>query len=80
MHDLTVKLTPEGRDRLWQYSRGRVNSQLLLIVNGIAIAAPRIQHELAQGELTITQMPDEVLVRDAVEIINENNRKGKVAN
>jgi hypothetical protein len=76
LHDLMVGLTPEGRDRLWQYSKGRINHQLLLIVNGIAIAAPRIQHELAQNELSITQMPDEVLVREAVDLINQRKNEG----
>ncbi len=68
--DLVIELSDEGRKRLWQYSRRRVGSQLLLIVDGVAIAAPRIRHELAQGELVITQMPDQVLVQDAVDAIN----------
>ena len=72
LNDLTIELTDEGRKRLWQYSRRRVGSQLLLIVDGVAIAAPRIRHELAQGELQITQMPDKVLVQDAVDAINKN--------
>jgi hypothetical protein len=66
MHQLSIKLSDEGRKRLWQYSRKKVGTQLLLIVDGIAIAAPRIGHELSQGDLTITQLPDEVLVREAV--------------
>ncbi len=70
LNDLTIELNDEGRKRLWQYSRRRVGTQLLLIVDGVAIAAPRIRHELAQGELQITQMPDKVLVQDAVDAIN----------
>lgn len=73
LHDLSIQLTDEGRNRLWQYSHNRVNSQLLLIVDGIAIAAPRIKHELAQGELQITQMPDKLLVEDAVNAINKKS-------
>lgn len=69
LNDLTVKLTDEGRKRLWKFSLNRVGDQILLIANDVAIAAPRIEHELALGELTITQMPDEVLVRDAVDSI-----------
>ena len=71
LNDLTIELTDEGRQRLWQYSRKRVGSQLLLIVDGVAIAAPRIGHELAQGELQITQMPDRILVEDVVNAINK---------
>ncbi|MBC8065970.1 MAG: hypothetical protein H7Y17_14145 [Chlorobia bacterium] len=70
LNDLTIEMTDEGRKRLWQFSRKKVGSQLLLIVDGVAIAAPRIRHELAQGELQITQMPDKVLVQDAVDAIN----------
>lgn len=73
LSDITIKLTEEGRKRLWQYSRRRVGSQLLLIVDGVAIAAPRIRHELAQGELQVTQMPDKVLVQDAVNAINDKS-------
>jgi hypothetical protein len=71
LSDMTIQLNEEGRKRLWQFSRRRVGSQLLLIVDGVAIAAPRIGHELAQGELQITQLPDRVLVQDAVDAINK---------
>jgi hypothetical protein len=70
--DLTVDLNDEGRRRLWKYSHNRVGSQILLIADDIAIAAPRIEHELALSELTITQMPDETLVRDAVQSIKNS--------
>jgi hypothetical protein len=69
LNDLTVSLNNEGRKRLWKFSLNRVGDQILLIANDVAIAAPRIEHELALNELTVTQMPDEVLVRDAVESI-----------
>lgn len=68
---IDVRLSEEGRQRLWQYSRGKVGKQILLIVNGVAIAAPRIDHELAQRELSITQLRDERLAKDAVEGIND---------
>lgn len=71
MNDLTIQLNDEGRKRLWQYSRRMGQAQLLLIVDGVAIAAPRIAHELAQGELQITQLPDKILVEDAVRAIKE---------
>lgn len=71
-YKMTVSLNDEGRRRLWQYSKKRVGDQLLLTVRGIAIAAPRIQHELAQGSLTINQMEHQGLVKDAVERINRH--------
>lgn len=76
-NDLTIEMTDEGRKRLWQFSEDRVGTQLMLIVNGVAIAAPRISHELAQGELTITQMADETLVKEAVDALNKHQKAPK---
>ena len=76
-NDLTVDRNDEGRRRLWKFSKNRVGSQLLLIADNVAIASPRIEHELALSELTITQMPDEVLVREAVEAIKGNDRMAR---
>jgi hypothetical protein len=69
--NLTIDLNDEGRKRLWQYSMNRIGTQLLLVAEGVAIAAPRIQHQLAQGELTITRMRDEVIVKEAVDLLNK---------
>ena len=73
-YDLDLDLTEEGRERLWQYSRHKVGTQLLLIVDGVAIAAPRVQHELAQSTITITQMEDPDLVDDAVTAIKDSRK------
>lgn len=73
LNEINIELTEEGRKRLWQYSRHKVGSQLLLIVNGVAIAAPRIKHELAQSELQIQQLPDKILVQDAIDTINDKS-------
>jgi hypothetical protein len=70
--DLTVRMTDEGRQRLWKYSIDKVPSDLLFIVDGIAIAAPRIVRPLTEQELTIRRMPDEVLARDAVDRLNQH--------
>ena len=77
--DLTVDLNDEGRQRLWKFSQDRVGDQILLVADDVAIAAPRIEHELALSELTVTQMPDEVLVREAVDSVRAAKGKGKVA-
>ena len=75
--DLTVHLSDEGRRRLWKFSKNRVGSQILLIADDVAIAAPRIEHELALSEFTINNMPDQVLVEEAIKSIKDS--KGKVA-
>lgn len=76
LYNLDIRLSNDGRLRLWQYSRLKPNFQLLLIVDGIAIAAPRINGELARDEVTITQLPDEGLVQDAVDRMNQKSGQG----
>ncbi len=76
LYDLTLHLSEEGRNRLWQYSRGRKGFQLLWIVDGIAIAAPKISHELAQPDVSITQLPDITVLNDAVEEIRKLTHNG----
>jgi hypothetical protein len=71
LFDLTMDLTDEGRRRLWRYSQGRVGTQLLLVCRGVAVAAPRINHELSQSVVTITQLADEQLVEDTMMAIGE---------
>jgi hypothetical protein len=74
MHNLVLHLTDEGRQRLWQYSKRNPNAQLLVTWEGIAIAAPKIQGELALSRVTVSQLADETLVRDAVEAINRSKQ------
>ena len=70
MFDLDIRVNDDGRLRLWKYSKMHPHDQLLLVSNGVAIAAPRIRQELMTHDLTIVQMPDEGLVRQAVDTIN----------
>ena len=74
--DITINLTDEGRDRLWKYSHDRQGFQLLLVVDGIAIAAPRISHELSQRDVTISQLPDPTLAEEAVDLMNKKSPGG----
>jgi hypothetical protein len=70
LYDMSIDLTDEGRKRLWQYSRNHVKDQLLLVVDGVAVAAPVVGTELAQRNLSISNMPDESIVEDATNKIN----------
>lgn len=76
-YDIDLNLNDEGRRRLWQYSRRNPGAQLLFVVDGIAIAAPRIRTELSQSTVTIRQIPDLTLVQDAVDLINSLRKNGK---
>lgn len=68
---LYIKLSDEGRKRVWQFTRDRVNSQLLVTVNGVAIAAPFVQHGIADEEVQISGLEDEAIVQDTVEAITK---------
>jgi len=71
MYDLDLHVTDEGRLRLWRYSKLHPHDQLLLVSNGVAIAAPRIRHELVESDLTIVQMPDKGLLQEAVALLQK---------
>jgi len=75
IYDLTLNLTEEGRERLWKYSLDKVHTQLLMIVNNVAIAAPRIRHQLSQSNITVTQLTDLSLAQDAVDTLNAASNK-----
>lgn len=68
-YDLTLRLSPDGRMRLWKYSHDNPGFQLLLTVDGVAIAAPRISTELVEPQVTLTQVRSETLVQDATDLI-----------
>lgn len=74
---LVLDLTDEGRKRIWQFTRNRVNSQLLVTVNGVAIAAPYVAHGIADNEITVRGLEDESLLEDAVATINQAKRTTK---
>ncbi len=69
--NITLKLKDDGRMRLWKYSHENPGFQLLLTVDGVAIAAPVIKTELAESEIQLTRVPSKELVEDAVGFINK---------
>jgi hypothetical protein len=64
-----VAVTDEGRKRLWKYSRNQKGSRLLVVVNGVAIAAPAITTELAGYTVDLTDLREKRLVEDAIKTI-----------
>lgn len=73
--DLAITMTDEGRKRLWKYSVDRKGFQLMLIVNGVAIAAPRITTELAEKTINIVALPDPPLATSAADEITKLGTK-----
>lgn len=76
-YDLRLRLNDEGMKRLWKYSRQNPGFQLLLTVDGIPIAAPRVRGEITQHDVTIRQLSDERLAQEAVNVINGKDQGDK---
>lgn len=69
--DITLNVNDEGRMRLWKYSHEHPGFQLLLVVDGLAYAAPRISNELAERYIQITRMTEPDMAKEAVTRIQE---------
>ncbi len=69
------KLLREDRYRIWEFYKWKDRGQLLFVVNGTAIAAPWVEHELSSRTVSITRLQDLELVKEAVDTIN-NKGKG----
>jgi hypothetical protein len=67
-YDLKIRLTPEGKNRLWKFST-EGGTQILVISKGVAIAAAQIGTQLNSQELIIKQIADKRLVEEAVSLI-----------
>lgn len=73
-YTLALQLNEEGKKRLWQYTKDRVNSQLLVTVNGVAIAAPYIAHAISSGEIQVHGLEEESLLEELVDTIKNTKR------
>ena len=67
-YDLKLKLSPEGKNRLWKFS-SEGGTQVLVVSKGVAIAAATIGTQLNSEELAIKQIPDKRLVEEAVSLV-----------
>ena len=69
--DLTINVTEDARKRLWKYSRNTEGFELLLVVDGIAVAAPRITTQLNGRDVTITKLKEKSLVERTIAAIKD---------
>ncbi len=74
IYSITLDLTTDSRDRLWQYTYAQPSAQLMLVSNGIAIAAPFVQHEIKYSRVTITGILDEDLANEALSFIKRSTQ------
>jgi hypothetical protein len=77
VYTVEVEVDDDGRLRLWQYTRRFPGCQLLLTVDGVAIAAPTVQHEMKYPTVAITNIADRDLATDAVRRIKEPRAASK---
>lgn len=76
-YTINLELNRNGRDRLWQYTRKNPGCQLLFVVDGVAIAAPVVQHEMKYYTAAIKNILEEDLAREAVDLI-KNSKVSKL--
>jgi hypothetical protein len=70
-YDIHLNLNTTGRNRLWKFSHNNIGFQLLFIVNGVAIAGPKMSSEVISSDVKITQMTNRDLAQGAVDQINK---------
>jgi len=69
LYSILLDVTQDSRDRMWQYTYRHPASQLLLVSNGVAIAAPVVQHEIKYSTVEITGIAEKQLAEEALEFI-----------
>lgn len=69
LYNIALSITTEARDRLWQFTHENAKAQLLLVSNGVAIAAPFVSQEMKYSKVTITNIADEDLANEALALI-----------
>lgn len=70
-YNLKIILTKEAKDRLWKYS-SEGGETILVVADGVPIAAASIGTELASQELLIRQISDKSLLEDAVKLVQKS--------
>ncbi|MCB0824843.1 MAG: hypothetical protein KDC26_01525 [Armatimonadetes bacterium] len=68
--DMSIRVNDEGRKRLWKHSRDTKGFSLMLIVDGVAIAAPEVVSQLGGSEVKISRLMEQRLAEEAKEKIN----------
>ena len=70
IYTVILNTNDESRDRLWQYTYRRPGAQLLLVSNGVAIAAPVVRHEIKYSTVEISGISEQKLAEEALRFIN----------
>lgn len=68
---LLLNVDDTARRKLWKYSRQTKDFALIVVVDGVAVAAPKIGTQLAERTVVIDGLKDKRLVTDSVDKINQ---------
>ena len=71
LYTLLLTVNDEARRKLWKYSRQTKDFALLVVVEGVAVSAPKIGTQLAERTVVIDGLRDKRLVQDSVDKINQ---------
>lgn len=74
-YSILLEVAEESRDRLWQYTYKHPASQLLLVSNGVAIAAPVVRHEIKYSTVEITGIAEQELAEEALAFIEAASKQ-----
>jgi len=69
VYTVSFSLADEARLRLWQYTAQHPRSQLLLVVDGMAIAAPTVKGEMKYSTAAFTNITERELAELAVKTV-----------
>jgi hypothetical protein len=75
MYSITLETTGDSRDRLWQYTYRRPGAQLLLVSDGVAIAAPVVRQQIKYSTVEITGISEKKLAEEALRFIEAASNK-----
>ena len=70
-----LNLTPEGRSRFFQWSHAHVNENVVFVLNGQVVAAPRITQALNVSDFAISNVQDAKAAKSLVDYMEHNRRK-----
>ena len=74
-YTIHLNLSPEGRSRFFQWSHNHVNENVVFVLNGQVVAAPRIVQTLNVSDFTINNVQDVKAANALVDYMNHHEGK-----
>ncbi len=77
IYTIHLNLTPEGRSRFFQWSHSHENENVVFVLNGQVVAAPRISQSLNVNDFTISNVQDMKAANALVNYMNHQEPSGR---